>query len=51
MLKKSENGLTEWTVMMKLCIHIDIDKMQPKKLSNVILDWPRRCRGSDSEKQ
>ena len=24
---KSENGRTEWTVVMKLCIHIDIDKM------------------------
>ena len=24
---KSENGLTEWTIVMKLCIHIDIDKM------------------------
>ena len=36
---------------MKLCIHIDIDKMLPKRLSNVIWDWPTRCRGSDSEKQ
>ena len=25
--EKSENGRTEWTVVMKLCIHIDIDKM------------------------
>ena len=24
---KSENGRTEWTVVMKLCIHIDTDKM------------------------
>ena len=24
---KSENGWTEWTIVMKLCIHIDIDKM------------------------
>ena len=27
---KSDNGAissTEWTIMMKLCIHIDIDKM------------------------
>ena len=24
---KSENGRTEWTIVMKLCIHIDIDKM------------------------
>ena len=26
-LKKNENGRTEWTIVMKLCIHIDIDKM------------------------
>ena len=24
---KSENGRIEWTIVMKLCIHIDIDKM------------------------
>ena len=24
---KSENGPTEWTIVMKLCIHVDIDKM------------------------
>ena len=24
---KSENGRTAWTIVMKLCIHIDIDKM------------------------
>ena len=24
---ESENGRTEWTIVMKLCIHIDIDKM------------------------
>ena len=24
---KSENGRTEWTSVMKLCIHIEIDKM------------------------
>ena len=24
---KSENGWTEWTIEMKLCIYIDIDKM------------------------
>ena len=32
---KSEIGRTEWTIV----------------LSNVIWDWPRRCRGSNSEKQ
>ena len=26
-LKKNENSRTEWTIVMKLCIHIDIDKM------------------------
>ena len=26
-LKKSENGRTEWTIVMQLCIHIDIGKM------------------------
>ena len=24
---KNENGRTEWTIVMKLCIHIDINKM------------------------
>ena len=24
---KSETGRTEWTIMMKFCIHIDIGKM------------------------
>ena len=26
-LKKSENGRTEWTIVMKLWIHTDIDKL------------------------
>ena len=26
-LWKSKNGRTEWTIMMKLCIDIDIDKL------------------------
>ena len=26
-LKKKENGWTEWTIVMKLCIHIDTDNM------------------------
>ena len=49
---KSENGPISWTVkniMMKFCIHIDIYKMQPKRLSNDIWDWSRFCRGSNSE--
>ena len=25
-----------WTVVMKFCIYIDIDKMYPNRLSNVI---------------
>ena len=25
--KKKWNGRTEWTIVMKFCIHIDIDKM------------------------
>ena len=24
---KSENGRTEWIIVMKFCIHIDIDQM------------------------
>ena len=36
---------------MELCIDIDTDKMQPKRLSNVIWDWPRLCRGSNTEKK
>ena len=43
-----------WTVKniaMKFCIHIDIDKMLPMRLSNYIWDWSRFCRGSSSEKR
>ena len=50
---KSDNGAiswTEWNIVMKFCIHIDIDKMYPMKLSNDIWDWLSSCRGSNSEK-
>ena len=50
---KSENGAiswTEWNIVMKFCIHIDIDKMYPMWLSNDIWDWLSFCRGSNSEK-
>ena len=48
-LKKwsEKSGRTELTIVMKFCIYIDIDKMYPKRLSNVIWD----SRGSNSEKQ
>ena len=36
---------------MKCCIHIDIDKMLPKRLSNISWDWSRFCRGSNSEEK
>ena len=32
------------------CIHIDIDKMYPMRLSNDIWDWMSFCRGPNSEK-
>ena len=47
-----ENGPISWTernTVMKFCIYLDIDKMQPKRLSNIIWDWSRFCRGSNSE--
>ena len=50
---KSENGPISWTVkniVMKFCIHTDIDKMYPMRLSNDIWDWSRFCRGSNAEK-
>ena len=50
---KSDNGATSWTewnIVMKFCIHIDIDKMYPMRLSNDIWDWLSFCRGSNSEK-
>ena len=50
---KSDNGAiswTEWNIVMKFCIHIDIDKMYRMRLSNMLWDWPRRCRGSNFEK-
>ena len=49
---KSENGpisWTEWNIVMKFCIHIDIDKMYPMRLSNDICDW--LSRGLNSEKK
>ena len=39
---KSDNGAISWTelnIMMKFCIHIEIDKMYPMRLSNDIWDW------------
>ena len=36
---------------MKFCIHIDVDKMYPMRLSNDILNWFSSCRGSNSEKK
>ena len=50
---KSDNGAiswTEWNIVMKVCIDIDIDKLHPMRLSNDIWDWLRFCRGSNSEK-
>ena len=50
---KSDNGTiswTEWNILMKFCIHIDIDKMYPMGLSNDIWGWLSFCRGSNSEK-
>ena len=50
---KSYNGAiswTEWNTVMKFCIHIDIDKMYPMRLSNDTRDWLSFCRGSNSEK-
>ena len=52
-LWKSDNGTiswTEWNMVMKFCIHIDIDKMYPMRLSNDIWDWLSFCWGSNSEK-
>ena len=37
-------------IVMKFCIHIDIDKMYPMRLSNDIWDWLSFRRGSNSEK-
>ena len=53
-LWKSDNGAiswSEWNIVMEFCIHIDIDKMYPMRLSNDIWDWLSSCRGSDSEKK
>ena len=50
---KSDNvaiSWTEWNIVMKCCIHVDIDKMFPMRLSNDIWDWLSFCRGSSSEK-
>ena len=50
---KSDNDAiswTEWNIVMKFCIHIDIDKMYPMILSNDTWDWLSFCRDSNSEK-
>ena len=41
---------TKWNIVMKFCIHIDIDKMYPMRLSNDIWGWLSFGRGSNSEK-
>ena len=49
---KSDNGAipwTEWNIVMKFCIHIDIDKMYPMRLSYDIGDWLSFWQGSNSE--
>ena len=48
---KNDNGAiswTEWHIVMKFCILIDIDKMYPLRLSNDTWDWLSFCRGSNS---
>ena len=51
---KSENGPISRTmknIVLKFCLHIDIDKMYPMRLSNDIWDRSRFSRGSNSEKK
>ena len=53
-LKKNDNGAiswTEWIIVIKFCIHIDIDKMYPMGLLNDIWDWLSICRVPNSEKR
>ena len=50
---KSENGLiswTEWNILIDFCVNIDIDKILPKRLWNVIFHLSRFCRAPNSEK-
>ena len=42
---------TKWNIVMKFCIHIDIDKMYPMRLSNDTWYWLSFCRGLNSEKK
>ena len=39
--------------IVKFCIHIDIDKLEPKALPDVIFHtiWPRQCRSQNSTKK
>ena len=50
---KSDNDAiswTEWNIVLKFCIHIEIDKMYLMRLSNDIWGWLSFCRGSNSKK-
>ena len=50
---KSENGLiswTEWNILIDFCVKIDIIKIYPKILWNVIFHRSRFCRDPNSEK-
>ena len=50
---KSDNcaiSWTEWNIVMKFCIHIDIDKMYPMRLSYDTWDRLSFLRDSNSEK-
>ena len=50
---KRENGLiswTEWNILIDFCVNIDIDKIWPKRLRNVIFHRSRFGRAPNSEK-
>ena len=49
---KSENGpisWTEWNILMKFCIHIDMERSIPRDCEMTFFHWSRLCRTSNSE--
>ena len=48
--KNSPISWTEWNILIKFCLNIDINKISPKRLRNDIFHQSRLCRAPNSEK-
>ena len=53
LIKLELTSLTFWNIWIIFCIHVDIDKLQPKILTNFIFHtmWSRLCWNKKTNKQ